>query len=79
MFDAISEQGGAVNQMIGDGLMAVFGAPLPLEAHTKVVHRWVLIDGEARAQLGPEINVTAIGDEMFKGKTELVRVFAVDF
>jgi adenylate cyclase len=30
MFEAISEQGGVVNQMIGDGLMAIFGAPLPL-------------------------------------------------
>ncbi len=30
MFDAIGAHGGVVNQMIGDGLMAVFGAPLPL-------------------------------------------------
>jgi len=30
MFDAITGQGGVVNQMIGDGLMAIFGAPLPL-------------------------------------------------
>ena len=30
MFDAISSQGGVVNQMIGDGLMAICGAPLPL-------------------------------------------------
>jgi class 3 adenylate cyclase len=30
MFDAIAAHGGVVNQMIGDGLMAVFGAPLPL-------------------------------------------------
>jgi len=33
MFDAISGQGGVVNQMIGDGLMAIFGAPLPLADH----------------------------------------------
>ncbi len=33
MFDAISGQGGVVNAMIGDGLMAVFGAPLPLQRH----------------------------------------------
>jgi adenylate cyclase len=33
MFDAISSHGGVVNQMIGDGLMAIFGAPLPLVDH----------------------------------------------
>jgi class 3 adenylate cyclase len=31
MFDAISGHGGVVNQMVGDGLMALFGAPLPLD------------------------------------------------
>src|SRR5204862_17967 len=30
MFEAISDRGGVVNQMVGDGLMAIFGAPLPL-------------------------------------------------
>jgi class 3 adenylate cyclase len=34
MFDAISGHGGVVNQMIGDGLMAIFGAPLPLADHS---------------------------------------------
>ncbi|MGZ8260248.1 MAG: adenylate/guanylate cyclase domain-containing protein [Caldimonas sp.] len=33
MFDAINDHGGVVNQMIGDGLMAIFGAPLPLAGH----------------------------------------------
>jgi class 3 adenylate cyclase len=30
MFDAITGQGGVVNQMIGDGLLALFGAPAAL-------------------------------------------------
>jgi class 3 adenylate cyclase len=29
MFDAIAGHGGIVNQMVGDGLMALFGAPVP--------------------------------------------------
>lgn len=33
MFDAIESQGGVVNQIVGDGLMALFGAPLPREDH----------------------------------------------
>jgi adenylate cyclase len=33
MFDAIGGQGGVVNQVLGDGLMAIFGAPSPLADH----------------------------------------------
>jgi adenylate cyclase len=33
MFEAISDQGGVVNQMVGDGLMAIFGAPLAQTDH----------------------------------------------
>jgi len=33
MFEAISDQGGVVNQMVGDGLMSVFGAPLAQPDH----------------------------------------------
>jgi class 3 adenylate cyclase len=33
MFDAITSNGGTLNQMVGDGLMAVFGAPILREDH----------------------------------------------
>jgi adenylate cyclase len=33
MFDAIGSHGGIVTHMAGDGLMAIFGAPLPLPDH----------------------------------------------
>jgi class 3 adenylate cyclase len=39
MFDAITGHGGVVNQMIGDGLMAIFGAPLPLADHCSAAVR----------------------------------------
>ena len=147
MFDAITGHGGVVNQMVGDGLMAVFGAPLPLvdssaaavraalemiemvellsadrvaqgrpalhigigiatgemvagytgtqhratytcigdtvnraarlEAYTKEARRWILVDGDARDELGDEFALTALGEQMLKGKSESIRVFAV--
>ena len=33
MFDAITGHHGTVNQMVGDGLMAIFGAPIQSEGH----------------------------------------------
>ena len=35
MFEAINGHGGVVNQIVGDGLMALFGAPAPLENQTE--------------------------------------------
>jgi len=55
MFDAIGGQGGIVNQMLGDGLMALFGAPLPRPDHREHAVRAALemldlVDGFNREQ-----------------------------
>jgi adenylate cyclase len=42
MFDAISGHGGIVSQIAGDGLMAIFGAPLPLPDHCDAAVRAAL-------------------------------------
>jgi adenylate cyclase len=55
MFDAIGGHGGIVNQMLGDGLMAIFGAPLPRPDHREgavqaALEMLELIDGFNREQ-----------------------------
>lgn len=65
MFDAISGHGGVVNQMIGDGLMAIFGAPLPLPDHADAAVRAALdmiemihlLNAERGAEGKPEIRI----------------------
>jgi adenylate cyclase len=65
MFDAIGSHGGIVNQVLGDGLMAVFGAPLPLDEHRERAVRAALemvdlVDGFNQEQVrrgGMEIRV----------------------
>ena len=42
MFDAIGSHGGIVSQIAGDGLMALFGAPLPLPRHAESAVRTAL-------------------------------------
>ncbi len=42
MFDAIGGHGGIVSQIAGDGLMALFGAPLPLANHAEGAVRTAL-------------------------------------
>lgn len=42
MFEAIGDYNGIVNQMVGDGLMAIFGAPLPVENHGEAAVRAAL-------------------------------------
>lgn len=42
MFDAITDNGGTVNQMVGDGLLAMFGAPIFFEDHREKAVRAAL-------------------------------------
>ena len=65
MFDAINAHGGVVNQMIGDGLMALFGAPLPLDGHCdravcaarEMVEMAAQFSAEQIAQGKPEVKI----------------------
>jgi len=65
MFEAISEHGGVVNQMVGDGLMAIFGAPLPVEnkeeqavrAALEMIEMIGLFDIDQAAQGKPQIRI----------------------
>ena len=63
MMDAIGSEGGVVNQIVGDGLMAIFGAPVPREDH------------RLRAVLAARQMVTMIGlfneDQASRGKVQI--------
>src|SRR5258706_12859876 len=60
MFDAISGHGGIVTMMAGDGLMAVFGAPMTLPDHGGKTARAALGTKQADRPLkpGPDAPVT---------------------
>jgi adenylate cyclase len=65
MMDAIGGEGGIVNQMVGDGLMAIFGAPVPREDHRlravlagrQMVEMIRLFNEEQVAQAKPRIEI----------------------
>jgi len=149
MFDAITGNNGTVNQMEGDGLMAIFGAPVyhkdhreqavmaalemiellktfneqrtqqkkdeikigigiatgnviagytgtqhratytcvgdtvnlaaRIESHTKVAGRPILIDQNTREGLPKKVVIEDLGEVMFKGKQQAIKVYAVNF
>ena len=65
MFNAISGHGGIVSQIAGDGLMAVFGAPLPLADHCdaavraalEMIEMIELFDVEQASAAKPQIRI----------------------
>ena len=65
MFEAISGHGGVVTVMMGDGLMSVFGAPVPLPGHgesavwaaQEMVELIDLFNRERQAAEKPAINI----------------------
>lgn len=79
MFDAISNHGGTLNQMAGDGLMAVFGAPIPHEDHCERAVRAALemienlkgfnADQMARHKAEVRIGIGIASGEMIAGYT----------
>jgi len=79
MFDAISGHGGVVTVMTGDGLMSVFGAPLPLPDHGESAVRGAqemvelidLFNVERRAAAKPpiKIGIGIASGEMVAGYT----------
>jgi class 3 adenylate cyclase len=65
MFDAITGHGGIVSLIVGDGLMAIFGAPMPLPgrceaavlAAQEMVETIALFNVERQAAAKPEIRI----------------------
>jgi class 3 adenylate cyclase len=73
MFDAITSNGGSVNQMIGDGLMAIFGAPVHHEDHCQravnaALEMLELLDGFNQNQAAQEKPQVKIGIGIASGQ-----------
>ena len=79
MFDAISGHGGVVNQMVGDGLMAIFGAPLPQKDHCELSARAALemidlvelfnLEQEAQGKVQIRIGIGIASGQVIAGYT----------
>ena len=79
MFEAISDQGGVVNQMVGDGLMAIFGAPLAQPDHCEQAVKAALdmidmiellnIDRQAQGKIEIRIGIGIASGQVIAGYT----------
>lgn len=50
MLEAMAAEGGVVDQLVRDGLMAIFRAPLPLADHSAAAARAALAGARARSR-----------------------------
>lgn len=75
----VSEHGGFVNKFLGDGMLAVFGAPLPLEDHVQCAANAALAvaaavhqryDGELRIGIGINSGDVVVGSVGGGGRLE---------
>ncbi|MFH1086262.1 MAG: response regulator [Chloroflexota bacterium] len=83
MFEAITGQGGVVNQMVGDGLMAIFGAPLPVDgrceravlAALEMIELIALFncEQEAKGQASIRIGIGIASGQVIAGYTGTMR------
>ncbi len=65
MIDAIGSEGGIVNQIVGDGLMAIFGAPIPHADHR---------DRAVRAALKMLTRITDFNREQMERRQVQIRI-----
>ena len=83
MFEAISDEGGVVNQIIGDGLMAIFGAPLVQPNHCEHAVKAALdmmemiellnADRVAQGKVEIRIGIGIASGQMIAGYTGTIR------
>jgi adenylate cyclase len=83
MFDAISSNSGIVNQMVGDGLMAIFGAPVHQEDHCNQAVQAALemmeliglfnLDQEAQHKVQIRIGIGIASGQVIAGYTGTTR------
>lgn len=90
MFDAITGYGGTINPMLGDGIIAIFGALALKEEHAEraVFAAMEMIDlievfnqqqaMEHKPQIKIGIGIASGQEVKFKGKKQAVNVFAIN-
>lgn len=80
MIDIVNEHGGIVNQILGDGFMATFGAPIPSETYSKdaVIASIKIISSLEKKNESGEILQTNVGIGLHSGEVVTGNVGTID-